>query len=89
MEFIPVITLALVAVLLFGKFIGGADVVKIRAGVVCPDGIFQMLELLVQCHCMSPRFIFRAVFRTEQIRGSVEIHLPLDGIQTQGNPVLL
>ena len=80
---------ALVAVLLFGKFIGSADMVKIRAGIVRPDGIFQMLVLFIQCHCMSPRFMLRAVFQTEQIRGSVEVHLPLDGIQTKRDPVLL
>ena len=35
---------ALVAVLLFGKFIGGTDVGKVCAGIVVPDGVLQLSD---------------------------------------------
>ena len=39
-----------------GIFKGGADVGKVRRGVVSPDGLFQVLVLLLYGHGRSPRF---------------------------------
>ena len=72
---------ALVAVLLFGKFIGGTDVGKVCAGIVVPDGVLQFPILLVNGHDASPRFLIRTVPQAEQIRRSVKIDLSLNGVQ--------
>ena len=72
---------ALVAVLLFGKFIGGTDVGKVCAGIVVPAGVLQFPILLVNGHDASPRFLIRTVPQAEQIRRSVKIDLSLNGVQ--------
>ena len=46
---------ALLAVMLLGEFIGFADALEIRAGIVFPDGVLQFLKLFVNRHCESPR----------------------------------